>query len=225
MTAWHGRRPRLRVIIALAGAISSLVPALVCAAGFSVTRQVTTLDVHRTGHYTETVERTLRIDSPAGIDDHDQWSLTYNPERTKLEIVEAWTQTRSGQRIPVPRNRIMVRERTQADRDYLFSGRVALVVIHPQVEVGSLLHLHWRASHVPIYPGHFAWRRPVDPQDPPGEWTLRMAHEPGMPMRVHQAGFAGGELAPDARGWRRLEFRVDRDAIVRSETQRRRAPE
>ena len=51
-------------------------PGLGWASGFTITREVTTLDVRRTGHYTETGERTLRIDSPAGIDGREHWSLT-----------------------------------------------------------------------------------------------------------------------------------------------------
>lgn len=200
-------------------------PGAAQAGGFSVIREVTTLEVRRTGHYTETVERTLRIDSPAGIDDHDQWSLTYNPQRSKLEILQAWTQTPTGQRIPVPSSRVVVRERAKSDRDYLFSGRRSLVVIHPGLEVGSLVHVHWRATHAPIHPGHFALRRPLDPNDPPRAWTLRLIHEPGMPIRVHRVGLTGGQLGPDDRGWMQYEFRVDKEEITRSSKLRRAAPE
>ncbi len=225
---WRLRRlalqlaPALATVATLAGLC---LPGAAQAAGFSVVREVTTLEVRRTGHYTETVARTLRIDSPAGLDDHDQWSLTYNPQRSKLEILQAWTQIPSGQRIPVPPNRVVVRERASSDRDYLFSSRRSLVVIHPGLEVGSLVHVHWRATHAPIYPGHFALRRPLDPDDPPKEWALRLVHEPGMPMRVHRLGLAGGQLAPDARGWVQHEFRVDKQEIARSSKLRRAAPE
>ena len=195
------------------------------ASGFTITRQVTSLEVRRTGHYTETVERTLRIDSPAGVDEHDQWSLTFNPERTKLEVLEAWTQTPSGQRIAVPKSRIVVRERTERDLNNLFTGRRSMVVVHPRVEVGSLLHIHWRATHAPVYPGRFAWRDALDPADPPEEWTLRLAYEPGMPMRTHHPGLVGRPLAPDEKGWLRHEFGVDKEEISRSEARRRASPE
>ncbi len=227
--AWHSpvhQRIR-RIALTLAGLVLGglISPTTARASGFTITREVTSLEVRRTGHYTETVERTLRIDSPAGIDDHDQWSLTYNPERTRMEILQAWTQTPAGQRIPVPRSRIVVRERAKADRDDVFSGRLAAVALHPQVEVGSLLHVQWRATHAPIYPGQFAWRRPLDPDEPPQEWTVRLAHEPGMPVRAHRLGLVGGEQPADARGWRRCEFRADKEEIARSEKQRRAAPE
>jgi hypothetical protein len=42
--------------------------------GATVERQVVSLEVRRSGHYTETVERTVRIDSAAGIAAHaESW--------------------------------------------------------------------------------------------------------------------------------------------------------
>jgi hypothetical protein len=178
---------------ALAGWLAT--PGAAHASGFTITREVTTLEVRRTGHYTETVERTLRIDSPAGIDEHDQWSLTLNPERTKR------------------------------DRNNLFTARQSMVVVHPRVEVGSLLHVHWRATHAPIYAGHFAKRRALHPESLPEEWRLRLTHEPGMPVRAYHPGLVGSALSPDARGWPGLEFRVDKEEVARSEALRRANPE
>jgi hypothetical protein len=178
---------------ALAGWLAT--PGAAHASGFTITREVTTLEVRRTGHYTETVERTLRIDSPAGIDEHDQWSLTFNPERT------------------------------ERDRNNLFTARQSMVVVHPRVEVGSLLHVHWRATHAPIYAGHFAKRRALHPESLPEEWRLRLTHEPGMPVRAYHPGLVGSALSPDARGWPGLEFRVDKEEVARSEALRRANPE
>ena len=178
---------------ALAGWLAT--PGAAHASGFTITREVTTLEVRRTGHYTETVERTLRIDSPAGIDEHDQWSLTFNPERT------------------------------ERDRNNLFTARQSMVVVHPRVEVGSLLHVHWRATHTPMYAGHFAKRRALHPESLPEEWRLRLTHEPGMPVRAYHPGLVGSALSPDARGWPGLEFRVDKEEVARSEALRRANPE
>ena len=83
------------------------------------------------------MERTLRIDSPEGVNEHDQWSLTFNPERTRLEVLEAWTQTPSGQRIPVPRSRILVRERTERDFSNLFTGATRAACPKLRTSVGA----------------------------------------------------------------------------------------
>ena len=186
-------RPLAGIGLALAGWLAA--PGAAHASGFTITREVTALEVRRTGHYTETVERTLRIDSPAGIDEHDQWSLTFNPERT------------------------------ERDRNNLFTARQSMVVVHPRVEVGSLLHVHWRATHAPMYAGHFAKRRALHPESLPEEWRLRLTHELGMPVRAYHPGLVGSALSPDARGWPGLEFRVDKEEVTRSEALRRANPE
>jgi len=126
--------------------------AVACASGFTVTRQVTTLEVRRTGHYAETVERSLRIDSPEGVNEHDRWSLTFLPERTSLEVLEAWAQTPPGKRIAVPRNRILARERAPSARSNLCTGRQAMVLPLTQIRLYVIARARFLA--VITAPGH-----------------------------------------------------------------------
>ncbi len=149
------------------------------------------LEVRRSGPYTETVERTVRIDSAAGIAAHAESWLGFSEDRSKLEVIEAWVETPSGERRAVPSSRILLREGAQDG-----------------VEVGSRLHLRWRAEHAPVFPGHFVWQRHAAATGVPVQWVVRLSHEPGLPLRVHRPGLAGGELAADARGWRRHEYRL-----------------
>jgi hypothetical protein len=192
--------------------------------GATVERQVVSLEVRRSGHYTETVERTVRIDSAAGIGAHAESWLGFSEDRSKLEVLEAWVETPSGERRAVPSSRILLREGAQDDRVNLLGRVRSRVVVFPRVEVGSRLHLHWRAEHAPVFPGHFVWQRHAAATGVPGQWVVRLSHEPGLPLRVHRPGLAGGELAADARGWRRHEYRLSGAEPAPGQDQRRAPP-
>ena len=192
--------------------------------GATVERQVVSLEVRRSGHYTETVERTVRIDSAAGIAAHAETWLSFSEDRSKLEVLEAWVESPSGERRAVPSNRILLREGAQDDRVDLLGRVRSRVVVFPRVEVGSRLHLHWRAEHAPVFPGHFVWQRHAAATGVPGQWVVRLVHEPGLPLRVHRPGLAGGEQAADARGWRRHEYRLASADPARGQDQRRAPP-
>jgi hypothetical protein len=128
----------------------------------------------------------------------------------------------TGARGAVPRSRILLRERIEDDRLDLLGRVRSRVVVYPRVEVGSRLHVRWRAEHAPVFPGHFAWQRQAA-MPAPGQSMVRLTHEPGLALRVHRAGLAGGELAADASGWRRHEYRVA-GAGAAAEQEQRRAP-
>ena len=192
--------------------------------GATVERQLVSLEVRRSGHYTETVERTVRIDSAAGIAAHAETWLSFSEDRSKLEVLEAWVESPSGERRAVPSNRILLREGAQDDRVDLLGRVRSRVVVFPRVEVGSRLHLHWRAEHAPVFPGHFVWQRHAAATGVPGQWVVRLVHEPGLPLRVHHPGLAGGELVADARGWRRHEYRLASADPARGPAQRRAPP-
>ncbi|MFN5167585.1 MAG: DUF3857 domain-containing protein, partial [Pseudomonadota bacterium] len=160
--------------------------------GATVERQVVSLEVRRSGHYTETVERTVRIDSAAGIGAHAESWLGFSEDRSKLEVLEAWVETPSGERRAVPSSRILLREGAQDDRVNLLGRVRSRVVVFPRVEVGSRLHLHWRAEHAPVFPGHFVWPRHAAATGAPGQWVVGVSHEPGLPLRGHRLGLAGG---------------------------------
>jgi transglutaminase-like putative cysteine protease len=194
------------------------------AGGFTVDREVVSLEVRRSGHYTETVERTVRIDTPAGIEAQAQSWLSFSADRSSLEVLEAWVESPAGERRAVPRSRILLRERSEDDRLDLLGRVRSRVVVFPRVEVGSRLHLHWRAEHAPVFPGHFVWQRHAAATGVPGQWVVRLSHEPGLPLRVHRLGLAGGELVADARGWRRHEYRLAGAEPARGQDQRRAPP-
>ena len=166
--AKHSRRVRLWLIPLLLALALGQAAGQPRPDGATGERQVVLLKVRRSGHHTETVERTVRIDSAAGLAAHTESWLGLSEDRSKLEVLEAWVESPSGERRVVPPSRILLREGSEDDRVNLLGRVRSRVVVFPRVEVGSRLHLHRRSEQAPVFLGHFVWQRHAAATGMPG---------------------------------------------------------
>src|SRR5690606_27301443 len=99
---------------------------------------------------TSTVERisVTRLDEQIAVTVAGQAALQYSESLQELEIIEAYTTTKDGQRIDVPADRIITQQSPLSASAPTFSDYKALIVVFPQLEIGATVTLHYRQKQL-----------------------------------------------------------------------------
>lgn len=147
----------------------------------------------------------VRIETMHGVEFHAQREFTYSKTYQDIKVLEAYTLQADGTRIPVPPSAI--RERFNTVDSNSLSDLVTLVVVFPEVKVGS--RLYWKVHtriHTPAYPGHFKAinRLPVIVKTEYAEFHLD--HDARVPMQVAARGLDGGQLPDQGDGRKRYRY-------------------
>ncbi|HEV7608091.1 MAG TPA: DUF3857 domain-containing protein [Steroidobacteraceae bacterium] len=147
----------------------------------------------------------LRIDEQAAVRAAGQVPLPYSSSLQTLEMLEAYTTTKDGQRLEVTPDKIIEQQLPQSSGAPMFSDYKVKIVIFPQVEVGSIITLHYRRTQLkPDFPGQFAfWESPRRAMDvEKATISLTAPKEFALHIDTREAG--GGEVAspdPALRKW------------------------
>lgn len=158
-------------------------------------------DIRADGSHTRIVERVTRIDTPQGIDQYGQAKIYYDSKRNKLELIDAYTIRPSGEKVSVSPERIKrISAHTNEVAPY-FSDEMMLVIIFPQVEVGS--QLFYKAvleEHDPIIKGRFGVSIPFTPHRRYDNASIKLSHPAGMAIQAYSRDVDGTKsVLPDGR--------------------------
>jgi transglutaminase-like putative cysteine protease len=175
--------------------------ALSSAAGAASAAPVTTLSTEvvyeLAADGTWTVDRKIvtRVNEQAAVMGAGQAGIQYSESLQKLEILEAYTTTKDGQRVDVPADRIMTQQLPASAGAPTFSDYKVKSVVFPQVEVGATLTLHFRVEQVkPFLPGVFTsgevYNRLAEIQH--ASLTLRAPEK--AHVQIHSRGVPGGQV-------------------------------
>src|SRR5690349_231222 len=187
-------------------ALASLLTTTLHAAPITQLQADTTYDVRPDASYT--VEQTvrLRINDPTAVKSFGQFPLQYSQSLETLEVLEASTTTKDGKRLEVTPDKIIDQQEPQSSRSPMFSDRKVKTVVFPQVEVGSVISLHWRRTQkVPDFPGLFSmWETQGRAFDSESE-TVTLRAPASLDMHVESRDIDGGPVdssTPGMREWK-----------------------
>jgi Domain of Unknown Function with PDB structure (DUF3857)/Transglutaminase-like superfamily len=173
----------------------------------TVLRTLDRFHVQADGMYTQTMEVTVRVDTPQGVASDGERKITFNEKLETLEIQEAYTLLPDGTRVDVPADKIRKQDNGSDDG---YSDEKMMVVIYPKVQVGSQLYLRAKSEQItPKFPGHFYWHRYFSPHHVYAQTEVNFLLEPGANVAFDAEGVEGGLQAPlpeDAPGVRRYRF-------------------
>lgn len=174
------------------GAIPEVVPAPATAGVQVATTNVLVEDafrVERSGAYTETITRTVHINTVAGVDEWSSVRLPYSMSRQRLEVLAAWVVTPAGKRIDVAKDQIFTKLDNAGVGAPMFSDTELRIIVFPQLGVGTTLHFSVRYHTVtPLFAGQFSdaeWYSRY------GRWDkvrLSFDYPTGMPMHIEAYG-------------------------------------
>jgi len=190
----------------LAGMLSAMVFAT-ATLGAPVTQleSISSYTVNADATFVEENFARVRIDEQAGVRSMGQMPVPYSVSLQSLEVLEAFTTTKDGQRIDVTPDKIIEQQHPQSTGAPMFSDRKVKMVIFPQVEVGSVITIRYRRTQLkPDFPGQFFfWESPPRAIDLE-KTSIVLTVPKALALHIDTREATGGEVAspdPALRKW------------------------
>ena len=153
-----------------------------------------TFDLERSGRYTQTVEKITRITNEYGVDNYGRHIFETNPSKETLKIADAYSITPEGKKIPLAKDWIS-KQHPKPEDDKSIDDTQKILVVFPQVSVGSRLYSHARLKHFkPTTPGEFGITYLLSSQ---GIWeNLEVVFTAPKDLKLYTStkGFEGGVI-------------------------------
>ena len=125
----------------------------------AIERAVITETIQADGTVVEIDELTTLVKSQLVVDSESQADLPYNSTLSKLEVLEAYTITPKGEKIPVAANAIRTVEDDNSSGAAMFSDQKHKIIIFPKVTPGSKTYYKTKlTTYKPLLPGYFYTR-------------------------------------------------------------------
>ena len=129
-----------------------------------VEREIITETIQADGTVVEIDELTTLVKSQLVVDVESQADLPYNSTFSNLEILEAYTITPQGEKIPVAPNAIRTVEDDNSSGAAMFSDQKHKIIIFPKVTPGSRTYYKAKlTTFKPLLPGYFYTRLTFSP--------------------------------------------------------------
>jgi transglutaminase-like putative cysteine protease len=155
-----------------------------------------TYTVEADGRYVHDADYIILVRNERGVHERGQVPFPYSASREKLEVIEAYTETSDGRRIPVPADKILTRESPVTAGAPMFSDVKVTTVIFPDVEVRAKLHYRIRRTEMePLFPGYFIIRSWVSPHGLNDDDRLAVYVAEGTRFKSDVVGYEGGPTA------------------------------
>jgi transglutaminase-like putative cysteine protease len=184
---------------------AALLPCLALASPITQLEASSSYTLNRDATYVEENFARIRVDEQAGIRSAGQIPVRFSTSLHTIEILEAFTTTKDGQRLDVTPDKILEQQLPQSSGAPMFSDHKLKMVVFPQVEIGSIVTLRYRRVHLkPTFPGLFnLWEsRPgtIDTE----KTTVSLTAPAELELHVDTREASGGEQekpAPGQRKW------------------------
>lgn len=129
-----------------------------------IEKAVITETIRPDGSVVEVDEITTLIKSQIAVESESQADLPYNSTLSTLEILEAYTITPKGEKIPVAANAIRTVEDDNSAGAAMFSDQKHKIIIFPKVSPGAKTYYKAKlTTHTPLLPGYFYTRLTFSP--------------------------------------------------------------
>jgi len=161
--------------------------------------------VEADGRFVHDAEHIVLIRTEKGIRQESQVSVPYTESRETLEVLEAYTETPDGRRIPVPPDNILTRESPIVTQAPMYADVKVVSIIFPDVEVRSKLHYRTRRIvKEPLFPGYFQITAGIGPHSLRDDERLNVYAAADASFRSEVVGFQGGAIpCPKEQGGRK----------------------
>lgn len=125
----------------------------------AIEKAIITETIQADGTVVEINELTTLVKSQLVVDSESQADLPYNSTLSKLEVLEAYTITPKGEKIPVAANAIRTVEDDNSSGAAMFSDQKHKIIIFPKVTPGSKTYYKTKlTTYKPLLPGYFYTR-------------------------------------------------------------------
>lgn len=186
--------------------LSAGAPAAPYVAPYTVLNSTTVVQVRADGSHSEDTTEDLRINNPSGVEALSQYAIQYSASLQSVRVLEAYTETADGKRIPVgPKGMLLQQSSASADAP-MFDDSKVLNIVFPALAPGARMHVKFRrAQRVPLFPGVFSLQLWYSKNEQRESSDLIVHAPQSLPMHVEAIDLPGGEVAsgqPGQRTWR-----------------------
>jgi transglutaminase-like putative cysteine protease len=148
------------------------------------------------GRYVHEADHIILIRNERGVHEHGQVAFSYTESRQTLEVLEAFTETPDGRKVPVPADKILTRESPVAAGAPMFADIKVTTIVFPDVEVNSKLHYRTRRTEKePLFPGYFNITDMVPAHGLDADDRLTVYAADGAAFQSDVSGYQGGAIA------------------------------
>lgn len=148
-----------------------------------IERAVITETIEKDGTVTEVEELTTLVKSQLVVDSESQADLPYNSTLAKLEVLEAYTITPTGEKIPVASNAIRTVEDDNSKGAAIFSDQKHKIIIFPKVTPGSRTYYKTKlTTHTPLMPGFFSTKLLFSPSQEVKHYEYNLSYPEGLKL-------------------------------------------
>ena len=171
--------------------------------------------VNRDGTSTLDQTRSIRIENDQGVKSYGQVSYRYSNDFQKLDVVEAYTTTRDGERIDVSPNAIFTRQSAVSAYAPTFDDNLVKTIVFPGVEPGATVTMHTRETRVtPLFPGQFSANDLFSSNQAIKSASVTINAPASMKLYADVVDMTGGLVAADVNGTQTWHWSI-RDVAAR----------
>lgn len=162
----------------------------------TVLKNQITYVVQPDGRYTKEEVEELQINTDQGVKGRSQLRLPFSSTLQTLEVLQAYTVTKDGQRIDVKPDEIREQQSPASAGAPMFDDHRIKVVVFPAVHIGARLFLHMRMTQkTPLFAGHFYDLEAAWPQSDVKSYAITVKAPRAMKLQVKANKMEGGEVS------------------------------
>jgi transglutaminase-like putative cysteine protease len=173
-----------------------------------VEKDILTIQVHANGSSEETEELQTLMRSQLVIDKESQADIPFLSNLQKVEVLEAYSITPQGKKIPVASNAIRTVEDDNSEGKLMYSDMKHKIIIFPNVTVGSRTYYKVvTKTMTPLFPGHYFSRLWFSAGTQWAHSEININHDPKIHLQVDTKGVKGGRIADGPSG--EVRYRIN----------------
>ena len=181
-------------------------------------KDITNVHVNSDGSSVEISEQQTLIRSQLAVDNHSQVDIPYLSNFQDVKIVEAYTITPGGVKIPVGAAAVRTVDGDNSDGKSLFSDMKHRIIVFPNVGPGA--HTYYKViitTTVPLFPGHYFERYSFGSGTEWAHSEVNLSHDPKINIKVDPRDVSGGRIENGPAGEIRYRFFYKNSGISVSE--------
>lgn len=169
---------------------------------FTVTeKDISDIYVKADGSSVETDELQTLVRSQLVVDKESQADIAYLSQFQTVEVLEAYTITPNGLKVPVSQKAIRTVDDDHSDSKSMFSDMKHRIIVFSNVTPGSRTYFKVvTRTHTPIFPGQFFLRNWFGAQTEWAHSEINITHDPKIKLQVQTSGLSGGRVSDGPQG-------------------------
>lgn len=173
----------------------------------SVERLLIKTHVNADGSDVEIRETTKLIRAQIAIDSYSQADISFNSTFETVEVLDAYTTTNTGQKIPVAKNAIREVDDDISSGAQTFSDQKHRIIIFPNVTPGARVTYKVKVtSNRPLFPKNYEKGLYFSPGLEVQQFEWHFSHDRRIPIKVDVKRIPGGRQADGPNGEKKYKF-------------------